>query len=216
MRLIDHLRNVHQLKRPRLVARSKRDAWEKYSHQIWPFLRAEELTVVSMDGVATFYYETCKREYWDLGKREHFPDLTPPRPVMWFEYHFPERILSEIGETPNSYPNGRTGVLILKVDPKDAIGEGIPAHTQWILSCEVFIDYGLKPDEIQGPHGAIMIAIDSEGRIIGVPYLHTFTEEWDQEAHIAANLMINWLQPPLLALSWLPRDLPADRVFIEL
>ena len=212
--LLDDIRAQHTLHTPRVVDPSKLHAWMTYANGLWQFLKDPDL-IVTINGVATFYYETCRREYWDLGKREHFPDLTPPRQTQWLEYRMPRRIYSDIRNVDNPAPNGRAGVLLFRVKPEDVQGEGIPAHAAWILSADIFLDYGLKPIDIEGPHGAWTMAIDVDGRIIGVPYVLCFTGD-DRERQDAMQLMVNWLHPPLLALSWLPRELPEDRKVLEI
>jgi hypothetical protein len=216
--LIDRLRALHRFTRPRVVQHSKREAWTNYSAGLWPLLKDPDLTVVTIDGVATFYYEKCAREYWDLGKREHFPDLTPPRPAMWFEYRFPKILRNEHGDSDLSqerFRNGKAGVLVLKLHPDEVVGEGIPAQASFILAIDVWLDYGITPDEIQGPHGCWALAIDDQGRIIGVPFCQSFTGN-NSQARAAMKAMIGWIHPPLLALSWLPRELPEEKAFIEL
>jgi hypothetical protein len=214
--LIDRLRALHRFTRPRVVQESKREAWMTYSQSLWPVLKNPELLIVTINGVATFYYEKCAREYWDLGKREHFPDLTPPRSVTWFEFRFPKILRNEHGETDLShFRNGQTGVLVLKLRPDEVEGIGIPAQASFILAIDLWLDYGITPDEIQGPHGCWALAIDDQGRIIGVPFCQSFTGN-NSQAQAAMQATITWIHPPLLALSWLPRELPEERTLIEL
>ena len=217
-RLIDDMRSLHRFTRPRVVQVSRRDAWVKYSESLWPSLKDPDLTVVTIDLVATFYFEKCSREFWDLGKTDHFPDLVPPRPVMWFEYHLPQRLRSEIGDQDLSrepFKNGRAGALVLRCRREEVEGQHIPAHARWIVVIDTFMDYGIQPGQIEGPHGCWALAIDEGGRIIGVPSCQSFTGN-NRAAQEALQQSIALIHPPLLALSWLPREIPEDKLEIVL
>jgi len=217
-RLIDDLRDLHRLKRPRVVQKWLQLAWKAYDTQLWPILKDPDLMTVSINGVATYYFETSKRERWNLANTEHFPDLTPPRPYLWFEYRIPQRIHSEIGDTDlrnEPFAKGRAGALVLRCRPEDVAGSDIPFEATWILMIDTFFDYGIKPGEIEGPHGAWALAIDSQGQILDVPSCQSFTGN-NREAQRVAQASVGWLHPPLLALSWLPREIPEEMKEINL
>ena len=215
-RLIDDLRKIQRLTRPRLVAKSKTEAWLEYSAGLRQFWQSPDLPVAEIPGVAAYYFEGSP-ESWSLTR--DFPDLTPPFPVLWFEYPFPQKIHSELGDRDDLAhlcPNGRAGVLILSVPPEDAVVDNVPAGTKWILACDVFLDYGLRGGEIEGPHGCQALAIDDDGKIIEHPWIQSFVAKGDQEAAEIMRLMITWIHPPLIALSMLPRTLPESMTEIHL
>lgn len=220
-RLIDDIRAVHRFTRPRVVQNRFRNEWEKYSRSVWPMLEDPALTVVSINGVAIYYFETNPRERWDLGNRGHFADLTPPRPIMWFEYKVPRRLHSEeFGDQDfmavKTCREPRAGALMLRMSPDDVKGENIPANAKWFIALDSFFDYGVKMwHEIQGPHGAWFLALDDAGQIIDRPWCQSFTGNNSVAQH-AVKQGQAFMHPPLLALSWLPRELPEDRAVIEL
>lgn len=220
-RLIDDLRAIHRVHRPRVVDKSRHDAWQKYSASLWPMLKDPRLLVVTINAVAIYYWES-EREMWNLDNRDDFKDLTPPRPLMWFEYRFPERMRSE-GRVLQLVPPGvkrlretRTGALVITCRRDQVVGEGIPEGTKLVVMIETFFDYGITPTpEIEGPQGAWTLALDDDGRILEVPYCQSFTGD-NQAAQKYMKDGIAVIHPPLLALSWLPRELPEDKILIEL
>jgi hypothetical protein len=218
MRLIDDIRRVHKFTQPRLVADSKRAEWKEYGASLWQVLD-EEIPVVEIPGVAHYYFEASPRESWNLGR--DFPDLTPPWPQIWFEYRMPHVIHSEeLGDSTvaDLCPNLRTGILVMRVDPKDAVVEGLPLGTKWLLMADFWQDYGLKPDEIQGPHGCHVFAINDAGELIQTPEAYcviTFLEADDKPRIEMARNMVNCIHPALIALSMLPREIPDKRLSCE-
>src|SRR5215472_8843780 len=50
--------------------------------------------------------------------------------------------------------------------------EDMPSELRWILTFELFIDYG--GGNIQGSHGSIHIAADDTGNIVDRPWMQTF------------------------------------------
>jgi hypothetical protein len=80
---------------------------------------------------------------------------------------------------------------------EDVEGEGIPAEVRWVLTFELFIDYG--GGNIQGSHGAIHIAVDASGRVVARPWMQTFAREG--EAGIVE--LITFTHPALLSFDWL-------------
>ena len=76
---------------------------------------------------------------------------------------------------------------------EDVVGEGIPPEVRWVLTFELFLDYG--GGNIQGSHGAIHMAVDGDGGMVGRPWMQTFTAE------SSAGIMelITFVHPVLLA-----------------
>ena len=169
-RLIDDLRAPSaRLAMPNFVPPHKEQAWDvlaKHLHNgiMWP-----ELPVLLIDNVAEYFY-SCEQEYWNL--RDDFPNLAPPFETFWCEHRVVRKIHSkECGDTDLSalVPNGRIGMLIISLDPKDCKGEGIPDNARWILWCELYVDYGIRGITAIGPHGSVFLCIDAEGVIIDRP-----------------------------------------------
>jgi hypothetical protein len=75
-------------------------------------------------------------------------------------------------------------------------GEAIPAEVRWILSFELFIDYG--GGDIQGSHGTIHIAADGAGNIVDRPWMQTFVRP-DLGQYVPP--LISFTHPALLAFS---------------
>jgi hypothetical protein len=200
-RLIDDIRRIGGLTMPWFVSPQRREAWEKHAAQLWRVIHEDpDIPVILIDNVAAYYYEGTSQENWDLSI--HFPNLAPPFPLFWTEFRLPKMIRSETGDSDVSQicPNGRTGFLIFGSLVENVKGEGIPANAKWILSCEQWIDYGMRRDEIAGPHGTINLALDAEGRIIDRPFMQSFAASEHNEfmkAHMG------WLHPVFLALSFM-------------
>jgi hypothetical protein len=125
--------------------------------------------------VAEDYFSESDQEYWDLTKDFH--SLEPPSPLAWFEYRMPRVIRSRVhGDTDlASIVEGRVGLLMIGSKREDVVGEGIPPEVRWVLTFELFLDYG--GGNIQGPHGAIHLAVDAAGRIVDHPWMQMFTAE---------------------------------------
>jgi hypothetical protein len=75
-------------------------------------------------------------------------------------------------------------------------GQGIPPEVRWILTFELFIDYG--GGNIQGSHGSIHIAADQTGKIVGQPWMQTFMPP---DADQLVTSLITFTHAPLLAFS---------------
>lgn len=170
-RLLDDIRAAGRLAMPPSAA-WKPDLWEQHTRQIWPLLVERNLPVFLIDNVAEYYF-TCEQEYWDLSL--HFPNLAPPFPMAWYEHKLPKRIHSrECGDTELGHlaPHGRIGALVLGLTRDQITGEGIPDNLHWALVIELFIDWGRTGcGYVDGSHGTINLAVDSEGRMIGTPWM---------------------------------------------
>lgn len=199
-RLIDHIRATGRLQMPAFVT-TKEAAWAEYAKTMMDLLMDPDLPVLLIDNVAEYYYSGTDQEYWDLGK--DFPNLAPPYPQFWVEYKLPHEIVSkEKGNTDLSQwvTRGRAGLLITAIDPKDVQGEGVPPEARWILWCDLWIDYGFADGSIQGPHGAMFVCLDGEGRILERPWMQAFAG--DELAPLMKSIM-SWLHPAFLAVSFL-------------
>jgi hypothetical protein len=74
--------------------------------------------------------------------------------------------------------------------------EGLPPEVCWILTFELFIDYG--GGDIQGSHGSIHIAADQAGWTVGQPWIETFAPP-DLGQRVIS--LIPFTHPALLAFS---------------
>jgi hypothetical protein len=73
--------------------------------------------VIKIDNVAEYLYTISSKEYWSLDS--DFPNITPPWPIMWFEYSGAQIINSE-GILKRSELSCKYGVLIYAfAAPKD-------------------------------------------------------------------------------------------------
>lgn len=201
-RLIDDIRATGRLQKPYFVLEHLEDKWKKHTQSLWPMLNNPNLTVLLIDNVSDYYYQS-DQEHWDL--RRDFPNLAPPFPQFWAEHRIPPRIHSkEEGDTDMSHmiQNGRVGALITAIDPADAKGEGIPENTHWLLYCEIFIDYGKLARDlaVTGPHGSIFMAIDKDGALLDTPWIQSFSEP---EYNHVLRALVTWLHPTLLAVCFL-------------
>jgi hypothetical protein len=199
-RLIDDIRRIHGLFPPRFVPAAKKAQWDAYVTKLAAFLEERQLPVVLGDNVAQYYYEASDQEHWDL--RYDFPNLAPPWPVFWIEHRLPRKIHSTEGDTDLGIYgcNGRTGALFFGAKVEDVIGEGIPEGTKWVLTAELFIEYGLERDRIEGPHGTCFFAIDGMGRLLETPYMQSWAPA--QYNDLIRNL-VAWLHPALLTICFL-------------
>ena len=202
--LLDDIRARKPLRMPWFVV--KPASWRKHTDEVCEILRSNsDLAVFAIDHVAHAYFERSEQEYWNL---EHdFPPLIPPYELAWFEYALPRRIHSaakgdfDIGEL--HHHSGRVGLLMFGSARESVKGEGIPAEVRWILSFELFIDYG--DGDIQGTHGTIHIAAYDTGNIVDRPWMQTFAPP---DAVQLVTSLITFTHPPLLAFSVVDR--PAE------
>jgi hypothetical protein len=201
-RFIDDIRRVGRFVMPRVIAEGKRQKWAQHAVRLFDFIRGGcgEVPVLLIDNVAEYYYSANDQEYWDLTK--DFPNLAPPFPLFWVEHRFPKRIHSKEGDTDVAAitPNGRVGALIFGSPIEGVRGDNIPDGAKWVIVSELFLDYGIRRDDIQGPHGSISFAIDAEGRLIDRPFMQSFAAPEDEE--IMRHFM-GWMHPALLAISFL-------------
>jgi hypothetical protein len=201
-RLIDDLRADRRIGMPWFIAPHLEAEWQKHTRQVLDLLSEPQLPVLLLDNVADYLYTGSDQEHWDL--RDDFPNLAPPYPQFWAEHRMPTKIHSrEKGDTDVTrfVQHGRIGALITAVDPKQARIEGpVPENVRWILWCELFVDYGDRAMGIQGSHGAVFFAIDSEGVLVDRPWMQSFTG--GQHADEMRSY-ISWFNPTLLAISFL-------------
>jgi hypothetical protein len=201
-RLIDDIR-LRGAQMPVWVERDKEGLWAEYARRVLELLSNRELPVLLIDNVADYYYRGTGQEYWDLER--DFPNLAPPFPAFWCEHKLTHTIHSdEKGDTDVSAwlgKDARMGVLVMALDPAHQKGEGIPENAKWILWMDVFIDYDHTHNaHANGPHGAIFMVIDAEGRLIGRPWMQSYAPTSD--ADVMRSFM-TWLYPTFLAVSFL-------------
>jgi len=171
MKLLDQIRRAGRFGMPHWVLPEKREDWARHAARLDEFLRDPLLPAILIDNVADYYYTGTDQEYWDFG--QHFPNLAPPFECFWMEYRTPRRIHSTQGDTETGIHDGRAGWLLFGAPREQVTGEGIPENVRWIIAGELFIHYGDR-GHIVGPHGTWNIALDSEGRIVEVPWLQSW------------------------------------------
>jgi len=192
---------------PHWTYRKKAEAWRSHASRLLGIMRNHgDIPVIVADNVADYYYAGTGQEYWDL--QVHFPNLAPPYPVYWIEFRLPRLIHSDkLGDTDVSkrFPglNGRAGWLFFGSRREDVKGENIPEKTHWVLTAELFIDYGLGDDSIVGPHGCWTAAINAEGQLIDRPWLQIWTEEGSPESEVISQSINAWTHPALLTVCFL-------------
>jgi len=196
MSLLDDIRARKRLNMPCWLTNP--DNWASHTAQICEILRGTpDLPVFAIDHVAHAYFEASEQEYWDL---EHdFPPLVPPCDLAWFEYPLPYRIHSAATgdfDIARLHSNGRIGLLMIGSAHESVRGEAMPPEVRWILSFELFIDYGAG--DIQGSHGTIFIAADRAGNIVDRPWMQTFVRP-DLAKYVPP--LIPFTHPALLAFS---------------
>jgi hypothetical protein len=201
-RLIDDIR-ARGVQMPFSIERSKEDAWLDYAKLALQPVSDPMIPVLLIDNVADYYFVGTAQEYWSLER--DFPNVAPPFPYFWCEHRLNLRIHSdEKGDTDLSVLLGKdakVGVLCVALDPKDVKGEGIPEEAKWIYWMDLFIQYGRDKDgRAHGPHGSIHLAVDAQGRVLGVPWMQSYMEP--AAAQVAKSLM-TWLHPTLLAICFL-------------
>ena len=64
----------------------------------------------------------------------------------------------------------------------------------------MWVDYGRREAVADGPHGAVWICVDAEGRAIGNPCMESYGD--DATGEVIKNIMA-WYNPSLLAISFL-------------
>jgi hypothetical protein len=183
----------------------KEDLWGQHAGAIWELLEGKRwpLPVIVADNVADYYFSGTDQEIWDLGT--DFANMAPPFPLFWVEHKLPSLIRSRVhGDSDLSIlgPRGRMGVLVAGLDPEQvrvADGELLPG-TRWVLSLEVFIEYGFQPGEVQGPHGTIFLCLDADGRLLGKSWMQGYH---DPETNDLVVAFIAYTHPTLLAISFM-------------
>jgi hypothetical protein len=196
MSLLDDIRARKGLRMPWFVV--KPAAWRKHTDEVCEILLGtSDLAVFQIDPVAHAYFEGSEQEYWSL--EYDFPPFIPPCELAWFEYALPRRIRSAakgdslIGRL--HHHSGRVGLLMFGSSRESVKAEGLPLAVRWVLTFELFIDYGCG--DMQGSHGSIHIAADGAGSIVGWPWMQTFAP--DCGAHVIS--LITFTHPALLAFS---------------
>jgi hypothetical protein len=198
-RLIDDIRAAGRFQVPWFVTPRWLNEWERYAAFMGGALQDPDLPVLKIDNVADYYFQGTDQENWDLTR--DFPNLAPPYPAFWAEHKLPRVIRSkEKGDTDVSVlTQGRVGVLIHALDPKEQRTEGpAPEGTRWILLGDLFIDY--NQGEVQGPHGACYFCVDAEGKILSTPRMQTYCA--DDQREVMKSYM-TWFHPTLLAVCFL-------------
>jgi hypothetical protein len=199
-RLIDDIRHTSRIVPPHYLDPLKRRGWSEHVSRILGLVRSE-IPVLLIDNVSEYYWTGSGQEHWDL--RDHFPNLAPPYGLFWAEHKFPKVIHSDQkGDTDVTAvcPHGRSGWLIMASKREDVTGSGIPDNVAWILGCEHFTDFGIRRDEVQGPDGTLLIAVDAQGRIVETPWMQSYTLP---EANHYVQLGMAWVHPVLLSICFL-------------
>ena len=200
-RLIDDLRANGKVQMPFFVAPRLEKAWITYAKMLMDVASDPALPVLLIDNVAEYFYSGTDQEYWDVGK--DFPNIAPPFPAFWVEWRMVPKIRSTDGDVDLSGwlpQGGRVGQYFRAVDPKDVSGQNIPENTRWIYWCDMWVDYRRSAVTADGPHGAMWICVDAEGRAIGNPWLQSYAEKSGED--LLKSLM-SWYNPALLAISFL-------------
>lgn len=202
--LIDDIRRIHRFAAPFWLDQNLVSHWNRHAAWLWETLQDRSIPVLRIDNVSEYYFVSSSQDYWS--PERDFPNLAPPFECFWLEFRFPKKIHSgtgystEIGELT---PNGRTGCLVYALPPAHFIenfGEVIPPDTHWLLAGEVFIDYGVVHDRIEGPHGTCLLAVDAAGQVIGKQLIKSFAAPEHEEA---PHETMRWLYPALLAISFM-------------
>ena len=204
-RLIDDIR-VHGVQMPFWIAEDRQHLWQDYATRMLQMLRDPQLPVLLIDNVAEHYLSGSDQEYWDLTR--DFPNLAPPFPQFWAEHKIAKTIHSkDAGDTDLSRMLGkdaRVGCLVTTVRPANAKtdGEPIPPEAKWLLWMDLFIHFGWgrQGPQPQGPHGAMFLMVDGDGRIIGTPWMQSYCSK-ENEPYMKS--LMAWIHPVLLAVSFL-------------
>jgi hypothetical protein len=199
-RLIDDIR-TRGIQMPYFVARDREREWGAYAQQTLDIILKPDLPVLLLDNVADYYYVGTGQEYWDL--RNDFPNLAPPYDLFWTEHRLTRHIHSDVkGEIDTSHMLGKQacmGALFIVFDALQT--PGLPEGARWAYAADVFIQYDFhKGDRAFGPHGSMVLSIDEQGRIVGVPAMRSFAPSEDDA--VIKSLM-TWLHPSLLGISFM-------------
>lgn len=194
--LLDKLR-AQPWHAPWYVDPAKRDVWLLYSERLHEILRNPELPAFNIDCFAHPHYSVSPQEYFDLG------DLAPlpaSYPVQWLEHALPQQIRSEIGDQDlRGEPelHGHAGFLIFDATRDNVAGEEIPETAARVMVLEIFMEID-QPPKVVGPHGSIMLALDSSGCVIDRPWIQGFHRPEHNEE---VRGMQAFIYPALLAIS---------------
>jgi len=187
---------------PTFLRPEMEDFWTQQMMGLADILRDPQLPVLMIDNVAEYFYVGTDQEHWDL-KRD-FPNLAPPFPQFWCEFKMVRKIHSkecgDVDMTRVMPQGGRVGQLFTVLDPKEVKMVEVPENTKWALWAELFIDFSQPGITVTGPHGAMLLCVDAEGRITGSPNIQSLVRK-EEEKMLQAY--ISWLNPALLAVSFL-------------
>lgn len=204
-RFLDDIRRIGRFSKPRYIREGDHEAeWKRYSTSMWDVLTDPELPVILIDNVAEFYFTGSDQEYWSLDK--DFPNLAPPFRQFWMEHRMVKTINSRsegITDVTKWVSDGRVGMLFFGMEPDQIKVKGdVPDKMRWLLSMELWIDYGWKKDHVpEGPHGMMYVPIDEMGAALGRPWMQTWIST--PEAEEAVKSIMSWFNPALLAISFL-------------
>lgn len=201
-RLIDDIR-LRGVQMPLFVERQHEAQWMKYAKGMMQMLAEPKLPVLLTDNVADYYYVGTGQEYWSVER--DFPNLAPPYDRFWIEHRLARRIHSDAkGDTDMTAFLGkeaRLGSLFMAINPKEVQGEDIPEGTHWIYWADIFIQYDhVHGDRAHGPHGAILFAVDADGRVLGAPQMQCYAAP---EVGDVMKSLMTWLHPALLSICFL-------------
>lgn len=123
---------------------------------------------VRIQNVADYYYQTSPQENWNL--REDFPDIAPPWPLFWMEYHNPS-LVNISGTLTHAAAGYAVGILMLARDRDSIEGDEARALSylptaRWAVLAKVFLAY-LSP--VSTPSCIdLFFWVDRDGRFITV------------------------------------------------
>jgi hypothetical protein len=201
-RLIDDLRASGKVQMPCWVSPKNERSWIDYAHKVMQAASDPDMPVLLIDNVAQYFYATSDKEHWNI--ETDFPNIAPPFKCFWVEWKMVTKIHSkEAGDTDVSKllpQGGRVGQFFLALERDEFTGYNIPENARWIYWCDMWTDYHRPGIAADGPSGATFIAVDAEGRAIGMPWMYNYG---DEEAGAMLKHCMAWFNPTLLAISFL-------------
>lgn len=202
--MLEKIRRYRALEMPWWVRPDRHAAWRDHAAQMLSVFRQKEIEAFECTDVADYFFTGTDKEFWSLD--HDFGPFTPFCEVFWMEHRHPAVIASTEG---NVIPpvRGRTGWLMFGTLRENVKGEGIPPDAKWVLSGELFIDYGTSPGRfphpekiVCGPHGTWSMALTECGALCEAP---PCLRSWAAEEHAAMmRAMLGWWHPSLLALGY--------------
>lgn len=119
----------------------------------------EMAELIIADNISEYYYEGSLQEHWDIFR--DFPNIAPPFPIMFIEWQYPTRIISEIGITYPEKICRRLGTLVISRDITNMIpdlSKEKVAYMMWNIGYTKAIELGkydiakgirrMKPEEL--------------------------------------------------------------------